>query len=218
MTSKPKLSQWQWVKHPTAKRLFTLCRWLHVYVSSALLGLVLLFAITGFTLNHADWFDSRADSGVLEYPLPVELLNTLQNTPHNQTALLEYLTQSHGLNHPRAVEVDLDAEEITLDYPLPAGYAFVTVLLGDELMELEYQNGTVIAWLNDLHKGRHTGAVWSWIIDGSALLMTLFALTGTVILLQNRKYRSTGSLSVLAGLLAPWLIAVFWIPSFSIPG
>ena len=208
---------WQWVKHPTARAIFSLSRWLHVYVSSALLGLVLLFAITGFTLNHADWFDSRADAGVVEFPLPAELSRALQNTPNDQVALLDYLAQSHGLDHPRSVEVDLDAEEISLDYPLPAGYAFVTVLLSDALMEIEYQNGTVIAWLNDLHKGRHTGAVWSWIIDGSALLMTLFALTGTIILLQNRKYRSAGCLSVLAGLVAPWLIALFWIPSFSAP-
>ena len=217
MTTPRNDAHWQWVKHPAARATFGVCRWLHVYVSSALLGLVLLFAITGFTLNHADWFNSRADSGVLEQPLPAELGAALQYAPADQMALLTYLSRHYGLNQPRSVEIDMEAEEISLDYPLPAGYAFVTVVPSDNLMEIEYQHGSVIAWLNDLHKGRHTGVVWSWIIDASALLMTLFALTGSVILLQNRKYRSAGLLSVMAGLVAPWLIALIWIPGFSVP-
>lgn len=208
-------TRWQWVKHPAARRVFSLCRWLHVYVSSALLGLLLLFAVTGFTLNHADWFDSRADSGVVEIVLPDAQSQMLTGALHNQAPLIAYLSRHHGLSQPRSVEVDLEAEEISLDYPLPAGFTFVTVVPADALLEIEYQTGTLIAWLNDLHKGRHTGAVWSLVIDLSALLMTFFALTGAALLLQNPKYRSGGGISVIAGLLAPWLIAGLWIPSFS---
>lgn len=166
-------------------------------------------------MNHADWFDSRADSGVLEVVLPDAQSRMLTEALHNQTPLIAYLSGHHGLSQPRSVEVDLEAEEISLDYPMPAGFAFVTIVPADALLEIEYQTGTLIAWLNDLHKGRHTGAVWSLVIDLSALLMTFFALTGTVLLFQNPKYRSGGGISVIAGLLAPWLIAVLWIPSFA---
>ena len=34
-------------------------RWLHLYGSMLGLMATLLFAVTGFTLNHADWFERK---------------------------------------------------------------------------------------------------------------------------------------------------------------
>ncbi len=33
-----------------------LSRWLHIYLSMVSFGIVFFFAITGLTLNHAEWF------------------------------------------------------------------------------------------------------------------------------------------------------------------
>ncbi len=38
------------------KRALSVARTLHIYVSMALLLLMLFFAFTGITLNHPDWF------------------------------------------------------------------------------------------------------------------------------------------------------------------
>jgi uncharacterized protein len=57
-----------------------------------------------------------------------------------------------------------------------------------------------VAILNDLHKGRDTGKVWTRLIDISAVLMTSVALTGLLLLLYLHKRRLSGILMLAAGL------------------
>ena len=38
------------------RQLMILSRWLHIYLSMASFGIVFFFAVTGLTLNHAEWF------------------------------------------------------------------------------------------------------------------------------------------------------------------
>src|SRR3954470_24435001 len=38
------------------RRCAALFRWLHIYVSMVSFGILFFFAVTGLTLNHADWF------------------------------------------------------------------------------------------------------------------------------------------------------------------
>lgn len=42
------------------KRTATFSRWLHIYLSLFCFLVVLFFAVTGITLNHAEWFDGKA--------------------------------------------------------------------------------------------------------------------------------------------------------------
>jgi hypothetical protein len=37
-------------------------RWLHIYLSMLSLGAILFFSLTGFTLNHPDWFFRESTS------------------------------------------------------------------------------------------------------------------------------------------------------------
>src|ERR1700741_5087231 len=41
------------------KRTASVARWLHVYLSMVSFVIILFFAVTGLTLNHADWFDGK---------------------------------------------------------------------------------------------------------------------------------------------------------------
>jgi hypothetical protein len=65
--------------------------------------------------------------------------------------------------------------------------------------------------INDLHKGRDTGSVWSVVIDVSAVLMTIVSLTGFLLLLYIKRKRLSGLLVALAGLLIAYLMYAFWI-------
>src|SRR3546814_1996679 len=47
-----------------------------------------------------------------------------------------------------------------------------------------------IAYLNDLHKGRHTGAAWSWFLDLFAVACLVFSLTGLVLLQMHAGQRA----------------------------
>jgi uncharacterized protein len=211
----PKYKTWQWARHHRAKQLFSIMRWLHVYLSTALFSLLFFFCITGLFLNHLSWFDSNGKKDVVTINLTDNIAQQLRNTKNLPLDQLEtFVMQKTTLRDPRAIDIDRELGEITLDYPLPAGYAFVTVFLDDAVVEVEYQQGTLIALLNDLHKGRHTGSVWSWVIDISAVLIALFSVSGMVILLQMPRFRSGGLLLAACGALTPWLLYLIFVPQY----
>ncbi len=75
----------------------------------------------------------------------------------------------------------------------------------------ETRNGFV-AIINDLHKGRDTGKTWSFMIDLSAVLMTLVSLTGMVLLWFVKRRRFSGFILAGIGAVVCYLIYLFLIP------
>ena len=99
-----------------------------------------------------------------------------------------------------------------LDYPLPAGFAYAELDFTTGELNLDYQTGGFLSLIGDLHKGRYTGEVWSWVIDTSAVLMIIFAITGMIILFQNRKKRLAGIWITVLGIATPLVIYLCWVP------
>ncbi|MEZ9237546.1 MULTISPECIES: PepSY-associated TM helix domain-containing protein [Shewanella] len=198
-----------WLRTAKAKRFFSFCRWLHIYVSCTLFSLLVFFSLTGITLNHPSW-TAQATSEIQSLPLPVQFAQFEGEYPLN--ALQAYIEQKTALASPRSIDVLVDMGEITFDYPLPAGYAFVTVLLDDQLIEIERSSQGLLGLVNDLHKGRHSGNVWSVVIDVSAGLILLFSITGLIILLQNAKHRRMGFMVVALGSITPLVVYLIAVP------
>ncbi|WP_445777168.1 PepSY-associated TM helix domain-containing protein [Shewanella sp.] len=198
-----------WLRTAKAKRFFSFCRWLHIYVSCTLFSLLVFFSLTGITLNHPTW-TAKAQNNTHTLSLPETFMHYEGEYPLK--ALQLYIEQATSLASPRSIDVMVDMGEITFDYPLPSGYAFVTVLLDDGIIEIEKSSQGLLGLLNDLHKGRHSGDVWSVVIDLSAALILLFALTGLIILLQNAKHRGKGMLVVLLGSITPLIIYLIAVP------
>ncbi len=69
-----------------------------------------------------------------------------------------------------------------------------------------------IALINDLHKGRDTGPVWSALIDVSAGLMTLISLSGLVLLFYLKLRRVSGLVVALAGTALVIVLYRWWVP------
>jgi len=199
-----------WLKTTKAKQVFSFSRWLHIYISSALFTLLLFFCITGITLNHADW-TGASSSSIETFKLP-HVVAVKIDDEYQLTKIQRFLETKTGLSSPRSIDVALDLGEITYDYPLPAGYAFITVFIEENVVEVEQSKGSLLALVNDLHKGRYSGKAWSWLIDVSALLMSLFTLTGIIILFQNAKHRRKASFILLVGALTPLFIYFFAVP------
>ena len=65
---------------------------------------------------------------------------------------------------------------------------------------------SLVAVLNDLHKGRDTGKKWSAVIDFSAVLMTLVSLTGLTLIFFLNKRRFSGLVLVAVGALLSCLV------------
>ncbi|MEC6797955.1 PepSY-associated TM helix domain-containing protein [Photobacterium sp. S4TG1] len=197
-------------------------RRLHIYISMALLLVVLFFAITGITLNRPHLFVSQSPNVVeQQLVIPHELLASEKGPfSPNRSALIAYLAK-HGevRGTPSAIDIftDIDGNElvegeISLDYKGPGYNATVFIDMTTAEATIESTNYGVIAVLNDLHKGRNSGEVWRWFIDITAVLMVLFVLTGVCLLIPKKKTFRTSLKWMGLGSVVSLLIYIVAVP------
>ncbi len=199
------------------KTLSAWMRWLHIY--SSMLGLLalLFFAVTGVTLNHADWFFSENEqteesSGTLEKQwLHGDGRDEDPEAGLDKLAIVEEIRRAHGV-HGALSEFTADEIECFLVFKGP-GY-FAEVVVDRETGEYTVTEGHhgFVAYINDLHKGRDTGAGWSWIIDVSAVVMTLASVTGLVVLFAAKRRRRAGLAVGLVGAILVVFGALLLVP------
>ena len=203
---------------PTKKsrRAFWL-KQLHMWhwMSSAisLIGL-LLFAITGFTLNHAADIEGAPRVAERSAQLPASLLDALAaaDPADGKGTLPAAVAAWVEANFPvRAGEAEWSADEVYMAAPRPGGDAWVAIDRATGAATAEITDRGWISYLNDLHKGRNSGGAWSLFIDIFAFACLVFALTGLVLLqLHSAKRKSTWPL-VGAGVAIPAAIAILFI-------
>ncbi|WP_394167299.1 PepSY-associated TM helix domain-containing protein [Photobacterium piscicola] len=197
-------------------------RRLHIYISMALLLVVLFFAITGITLNRPHLFVSQSPNVVeQQLVIPNELLASEKGPfAPNRSALIAYLAK-HGevRGVPSAIDIftDIDGDElvegeISLDYKGPGYNATVFIDMTTAEATIESTNYGAIAVLNDLHKGRNSGEVWRWFIDVTAVLMVLFVLTGVCLLIPKKKTFRTSLKWMGLGSVVSLLIYIVAVP------
>lgn len=173
------------MKFKVSKSSLSYARIIHVYVSMALLLLMLFFAITGITLNHPNWFSSADQEPLREqFDIPSYLIPTAPQESEWRLAAGHWLKSQWDMDITTA---DIEEDEISLVSKGPGTYRTVTLDLLDGKAYVETLDYGVVAVLNDLHKGRNTGSVWAWVLDLCALLIILFSLTGAYLLLPQTK-------------------------------
>lgn len=118
-----------------------------------------------------------SSTSVTSFVLP-ESITTQAGCEYQLRKIQAFLENKTGLSSPRSIDVALVIGEVTYDYPLPAGYGFITVFLEDRQVEVEQSSGSFLALFNALHKGRYSGAAWSWLIDISAIINGVIYLNG----------------------------------------
>lgn len=186
------------------------------WMSSAisLIGL-LLFAITGFTLNHAADIEGAPVVTEKSVDLPPALLKQLTAAvpPEGKGALPRGVADWVEDQFPvrASGEAEWSDGEIYLAAPRPGGDAWVAIDLETGTATNEVTDRGWISYLNDLHKGRNSGAEWSLFIDIFVGACVIFSITGLFLLqLHAAKRKSTWPL-VGAGLAIPAAIAVIFI-------
>jgi hypothetical protein len=198
-------------------------RWLHIYLSMFSMATLLFFAVTGITLNHPAWFFGGSERTVqVQGQLKPEWLKPATPQPEgegrqdaaNSVAKLdvvEHLRKTHGI---RGALVEFRADErecmVTFKGPGYAADAFIDRATGR--YDLTETAQGFVAIINDLHKGRDTGKVWSVLIDVSAILMTFVSLTGLVLLFYIKRRRRSGLLIALVGTIVVAVVFWLWVP------
>jgi hypothetical protein len=189
-------------------------RWLHIYLSMISLAIVLFFSVTGITLNHPDWFFAEAERS--EQAEGVINLKWLQSQSTSQAAgavaaedadpsrqvlkleVVEYLRTQHGI-HGALAEFRVDDRECMVTFKGPGYTADAFIDRESGHYSLTQTEHGFIAMINDLHKGRDTGPIWSVVIDLSAALITLVSLTGLALLFYLKLRRVPGLVVALIG-------------------
>ncbi|WP_407700606.1 PepSY-associated TM helix domain-containing protein [Steroidobacter gossypii] len=198
-----------WLKH--------LHQWHWVSAAMCLVGMV-LFSITGFTLNHASWIGAKPEvtTQAAEMPAPlVAQLRQLWEREGDEKAALpasvaEWLGESLSVRVDGR-ETEWSDEEIYVSLPRPGGDAWLTVNLQDGAVTHELTDRGWLSYFNDLHKGRNTGSAWSLFIDVFAFAALVFAVTGLLLLKMHAGNRPGTWPMVGLGLVLPLLLAILFI-------
>lgn len=203
------------VSQPTSSERALWLRTVHLWhwISSALcLAGLLLFTITGFTLNHASQISATPNTRNLKATLPAPMLDELRNTAAQTKgraplppAARAFLTDTWSLR-PGLREAEWSPEEIYLSLPEAGGDGWLAIDLETGQIEYEHTDRGWIAYFNDLHKGRNTGPAWRWFIDVFALACLVFSVTGLWLLYLHARQRRLTWPMVGAGALLPLLI------------
>lgn len=196
--------------------LRTLHQWHWISSALCLIGL-LLFAITGITLNHASQIPASPRTITAQATLPETLRASLEAAAETAgeraplpLPLRAFLADTLDVR-PGAREAEWSTDEIYLSLPRPGGDGWLSVDLASGEIEHESTDRGWISYFNDLHKGRNTGPAWSWFIDVFALACLVFSITGLVLLQLHARQRGLTWPMVGLGALIPLLIALLLI-------
>ena len=200
--------------------LKTLHEWHRVSSAMCLVGMI-LFAVTGFTLNHASQIEAKPKVTTLHGTLDAALAERLQKQvadamPASKSGKalppeLQAWVQKNWQIDTGTGAAEWSADELYLSMPRPGGDAWLRLNLADGEIEYERTDRGWLSYFNDLHKGRHTGTAWSWFIDIFAAAAMVFSVTGLFILKMHAANRPFTWPMVGMGLVVPVLIALIFI-------
>jgi len=179
------------------RRRMMLYRTMHQWhwISAAIcLAALLLFSVTGVTLNHA--------SAISAQP------RVTKHTAQLPAGLRAQLAGEHGAADPVPAELagwiagefristrgaipEWSDEELYLSAPGPGRDAWVSIDRASGAARSESTDRGWVAYFNDLHKGRNTGFVWMLFIDLVAAACLFFSITGLVLLVIQAKQRGS---------------------------
>jgi hypothetical protein len=200
--------------------LKTLHEWHWVSSAICLIGMI-LFSVTGFTLNHAGQIEAKPTitqlRATIDDGLRAQLAKQQPAVASQQKGLaplstaLQAWVQTHWAIDTAGRQAEWSDDEIYLSLPRPGGDAWLRLNLDDGAIEYERTDRGWISYLNDLHKGRNTGVAWSWFIDVFAAAALIFSITGLFILKMHAGNRPFTWPMVGMGLVIPVLLALLFI-------
>jgi len=203
---------------PSASRavwLKNLHRWHWISAALSLTGM-LLFAITGITLNNATKIEAKPTVVNRNATLPVPLQATLRAAAEKHAGkraplppIVATWAKSSFSIDVAGIDAEWEEEEAYVPMPRPGGDAWLRIS-ADGAAEYEKTDRGMVSWLNDLHKGRNTGLVWSWFIDIFAGACLVFAITGFLIMKLHAANRPSTWPVIGFGILVPILLALLF--------
>lgn len=195
-----------WLKH--------LYRWHWISSAACLVGM-LLFAVTGLTLNNAGHIESLPVVSKKSAVLPAPLLAQIQAEPADDKAILprsisDWIGETLNVELAAAPGEWSDAE-VYVSLPRPGGDAWLVIDRESGDINYELTDRGWISYFNDLHKGRNTGTAWSWFLDIFSVAALVFSITGLFMLSMHAGNRPSTWPLVGLGIVIPLVLVILFI-------
>lgn len=193
--------------HLVKKQFLALCRTLHVYLTMFGLLVMLLFGVTGFTINHEEWFGATTPRVTdFEGQTPTELI-----AKNDALRIVEHLRSTF---HVTGAMTDYDEtpELLSIAFKQPGQTWEIEIekSAGKTIVHTEAFNFAAV--INNLHRGRYSGAAWRWVIDLTSLLIVLACATGIVLWLALPRRRTLGLIALGLGIAGTLGIIYVLVP------
>ncbi len=162
-------------------------RLLHIYISMFGLLTVLFFSVTGFMLNHEEWFGfAEPRLSESEGNLPAGLLGE-----PDKLGIVEYLRKEFGATGALD-SFDSDDEQFSLVFRSPGRRTEAFINRADGHADVTIETHGFAGRIVELHRGTEAGTAWRLVIDISAILMLVISGTGLILWLLVPRWRPLG--------------------------
>ena len=192
--------------------LRTLHQWHWISSAVCLIGM-LLFAVTGLTLNHAAKIEAKPECRTSIWNCRPRCWASWARA---RTATRRFRARpgtgwTRSWASPSVAARPSGRPRRSTCRCRAGGDAWLSIDRETGAVEYESTSRGVVSYLNDLHKGRNAGPAWGWFLDLFAVACLVFCITGLFLLhLHARQRRMTWPLVGL-GLMIPLLIALLLI-------
>ncbi|MBP7704567.1 MAG: PepSY-associated TM helix domain-containing protein [Caulobacter sp.] len=182
-------------------------RMLHAYISAFAFLALMFFSFTGILLNHPTWLQGEAPAErSVTAQIPAADIAAAMKTEDQPKALAETVTRRVKLKGAYKSGEMLDGEAM-LRLEGATGATDIILNLETGLAEATVQPATATSIVNDLHKGKNTGAAWRLLIDLTAILVLVLSVIGYVLFFSLR-FRLKTSL-VLTGVSLAVFVGIY---------
>lgn len=178
-----------------------LLRILHRDLGYFIVGMTIVYALSGIFLNHRH--DFNPDYKIFSYYFQTELNNKSSYTEQEVKEILntfkhEVVYKKHYLNNEGIVKVFIENGEVAIDPRSGNGTMYYL------------QRRPVIFGMNKLHKAS-IGTVWKWGSDIMAVILLFVAVSGLFILKGKRGFNRWGWWLTISGIVVPLIFALIYI-------
>lgn len=203
-------------------------RMVHLYVTLFGLTLILFFALTGFMLNHIEWFlpeEPLTWKEVRRLPLdklPGGVLPAAGELNGDQKlAIVEALRKEFGIAGELWSFDNGDAEQIVVSFKRAGGEAEARIRRDSATTEVDrrFQGWAIV--LTDLHRGnrgnvsnepKFTGKAWIWVIDATCILLLVIVGTGLFLWWSLKARGKWGAFVLLLGGMTAFAVYYLYVP------
>lgn len=193
------------------KRMVSVSRWLHIYLSMVSFVIILFFAVTGLTLNHADWFEGKEQIKKYTGSVQLKWIKVKDTAAIAKFEIVQLLKHNHHIKG-EVSDFIIDDNQCSVSFKGPGYSADAFIDRNNGNYTITETSPGLVAVINDLHKGRDAGKKWSYLIDAAAIFLTLLSLTGIIMMCFMKKKRINGFILIMVGALVCYIVYYFLVP------